>query len=101
MNNKYNLKIDIPKIDIPKLELIKNNHYDISINCNTIGKPIDKTKENNSSDTYIININSPSQDDRIIKKRKIEKSKCPGCYPIFQENQLGHIGPNGCLGDDY
>jgi hypothetical protein len=26
-------------------------------------------------------------------------NKCPGCYPIFQPNQLGHVGPNGCLGD--
>jgi hypothetical protein len=26
-------------------------------------------------------------------------NKCPGCYPIFQQNQLGHVGPNGCLGD--
>jgi hypothetical protein len=26
---------------------------------------------------------------------------CPGCFPIFQENQLGHYGPNGCLGDEF
>jgi len=25
---------------------------------------------------------------------------CPGCYPIYQANQLAHIGPNGCLGSD-
>ena len=25
---------------------------------------------------------------------------CPGCYPTYQANQLGHMGPNGCLGDD-
>ena len=30
------------------------------------------------------------------------ESKCPGCEPIFQENQLAHIGPNGCIKcDDY
>jgi hypothetical protein len=33
-------------------------------------------------------------------KKRYKKTKCPGCYPVFQPNQLGHIGPNGCLGDD-
>tara|TARA_A100001035_G_C27785614_1_gene504183 strand:+ start:1463 stop:1975 length:513 start_codon:yes stop_codon:yes gene_type:complete len=33
-------------------------------------------------------------------KKKYKKNKCPGCYPIFQPNQLAHIGPYGCLGDD-
>ena len=28
-------------------------------------------------------------------------SKCPGCYPTFQENQLAHTGDNGCFEDDY
>jgi deoxyadenosine/deoxycytidine kinase/ribonuclease HI len=28
-------------------------------------------------------------------------SKCPGCYPTFQENQLAHTGDNGCFDDDY
>jgi len=22
---------------------------------------------------------------------------CSGCFPIFQDNQLGHMGPDGCL----
>jgi len=26
---------------------------------------------------------------------------CPGCFPVFQNNQLGHIGKYGCLGPDY
>ena len=30
-----------------------------------------------------------------------KKPVCPGCFPIFQENQLGHYGPNGCLGDEF
>jgi len=29
------------------------------------------------------------------------KSNCPGCEPRFQENQLAHIGPNGCLNEDH
>ena len=28
-------------------------------------------------------------------------SKCPGCYPKFQENQLAHTGDNGCFDDEY
>jgi hypothetical protein len=117
MNNIYNLKVTIPKI-----ELVKNNYYDISINCDNIVKSSDK--QNNSSDLCIININSSDEesdnkrileinssdtyainsfdeDKKIIKKRKLKKSKCPGCYPIYQPNQLGHIGQNGCLGDEY
>jgi hypothetical protein len=27
-------------------------------------------------------------------------SRCSGCYTRFQENQMAHIGPNGCLGDE-
>lgn len=29
------------------------------------------------------------------------KPVCPGCLPRFQENQLAHYGPNGCLGDEF
>ena len=50
-----------------------------------------------------------SQDKEIDKKEIVIKSDdkiiskpvCPGCFPIFQENQLGHYGPNGCLGDEF
>ena len=41
-----------------------------------------------------------STNEPAKKRVKIEIPKCPGCYPVFQENQLGHIGPDGCLGDD-
>ena len=34
-----------------------------------------------------------------IKRRKVQIIRCPGCYPIYQNNQLGHVGPYGCLGD--
>ena len=37
----------------------------------------------------------PIMDD----EEKEEEYKCPGCDPIFQPNQLGHIGPCGCLGE--
>jgi hypothetical protein len=39
----------------------------------------------------------------VITENDTPKKKpvCPGCFPIFQENQLGHYGPNGCLGDEF
>lgn len=35
----------------------------------------------------------------LYKRRKFEIKRCPGCFPVFQFNQLGHIGKYGCLGD--
>jgi deoxyadenosine/deoxycytidine kinase/ribonuclease HI len=32
--------------------------------------------------------------DNTVSK---EVSKCPGCHPHFQENQLAHMRPNGCI----
>lgn len=34
---------------------------------------------------------------RIAEKNK---GDCTGCYPYFQPNQLAHVGPNGCLGEE-
>ena len=79
------------KIDILEIEKVQNNYYDESINLNS---------DKDLNESYIININEEESDDKP-KKKKSKKMKCPGCYPIFQENQLGHIGPYGCLGDEY
>jgi hypothetical protein len=74
-----------------------------------------------SLDINVVDIIDYDENDYLIlildndKRRKQEKSYipiipeikstikniCPGCYPIFQQNQLGHIGQNGCLGDFY
>jgi hypothetical protein len=35
----------------------------------------------------------------IVHKYKNNSNHCSGCYPIFQPNQMAHVGPNGCLGD--
>ena len=84
---------DETKIDILEIEKIKNNYYDESINL----KP---DKESNES--CIIDINEEEFEHKPKKKKSKKKNfKCPGCYPIFQENQLGHIGVYGCLGNEY
>ena len=36
----------------------------------------------------------------LEKKEENPKKLCRGCHPYFQENQLGHIGKYGCLGDE-
>jgi hypothetical protein len=53
-----------------------------------------------------MHINSDSEDEDYemkTKKIRIEKpdrtKRCSGCYPIFQMNQEGHMGINGCLSD--
>ena len=35
--------------------------------------------------------------NKALDKGKEDVSECSGCSPRFQENQLAHIGPNGCL----
>jgi hypothetical protein len=78
-------------------------------------------KRQKVSDIKVVNILDYKDNDYLIlildneKRRKQEKfdssliseiketikNTCPGCYPIFQQNQLGHVGLNGCLGDYY
>lgn len=45
--------------------------------------------------------NSPISQKHNLEIESTIKSQCQGCYPVFQENQLGHIGVNGCLGNFY
>ncbi len=55
------------------------------------------------SDKSIKIINIISHDDTnyhsfiMSNNKRMKVSKCPGCFPIFQENQEGHIGIYGCL----
>jgi len=53
-----------------------------------------------------MHISSDSENENVemkTKKIRIEKpdrtKRCSGCYPIFQMNQEGHMGMNGCLSD--
>ena len=56
----------------------------------------------NQNMTQVLHIYYPNNHVSYIKYKKHKKSKkkCPGCHPIFQPNQLAHVGPNGCLGDE-
>ena len=36
----------------------------------------------------------------LIKMLQNRPPPCSGCFPIFQPNQLGHVGLYGCLSDD-
>jgi hypothetical protein len=45
-------------------------------------------------------ITEDEQPKKVEDTPKI-KPVCPGCLPRFQENQLAHYGPNGCLGDEF
>ncbi len=68
---------------------------------------IDEKNEEKNNDKK----NNNNDEERPLKRTRrnsiIEhdtskiKPVCPGCFPIFQENQLGHYGPNGCLGDEF
>lgn len=51
---------------------------------------------------YVYEIVVPEKPQKAETETETKtETKCPGCYPIFQENQLGHVGPHGCLGDEY
>ena len=66
----------------------------------------DKIEEKNNDKK-----NNDEEEERSLKRTRRNsvvaendtqiKPVCPGCFPIFQENQLGHYGPNGCLGDEF
>ena len=73
---------------------IKYSEYCIICNVNTYNEIYNKDREENIlylNTDYIVYFNDS-------KRQKI--AKCNGCYPIFQCNQIGHIGYHGCLEDD-
>ena len=38
--------------------------------------------------------------DKLANKA-LDTNTCSGCYPIFQENQMAHLGPDGCINCNY
>ncbi len=62
---------------------------------------VDLTKDEDHPEIYIQKDyrNYTLKDDGVIFVEA--KRLCPGCYPIFQPNQLAHMDPGGCLCQDY
>ena len=78
--NKVNAKNLIP-LHTQAKELEKRFHYiDYKHVKREFNKEADKLA-NNALDTHV------SKD----------ASKCEGCVPRFEENQMAHMGPNGCI----
>ena len=72
---------------------IKYSEYSFELNIDDDYEYRDKI-EYDDTDYIIFVIN-------LYKRRKFAINRCPGCFPYFQYNQLGHMGKYGCLGDDY
>jgi hypothetical protein len=65
-------------------------------NMNEEEQPRKKQKiENNDSQS----IKHIYLEDFVNSQQK--KTKCPGCFPIFQPNQLAHMDKGGCLYLEY
>jgi len=45
---------------------------------------------------------APSRKSSRIMEKVAEEIRrnCPGCHPQMMNNQLAHMGPGGCIGDD-
>ena len=64
-------------------------------NMNEEEQPRKKQKIDNDSQS----IKQIFLEDFVNSQQK--KTKCPGCFPIFQPNQLAHMDKGGCLCLDY
>jgi|TARA_B110000967_G_C18861015_1_gene549940 deoxyadenosine/deoxycytidine kinase len=73
-------------------EWLKNSKNKLTIEAN-----VDTRKEENVGirEQWIDTIDSWMT--REIYVTNPDNVPCPGCSPRFQENQLAHAGPNGCL----
>ena len=91
-----------------------NNLNDSSNYCLFLENPSDEcvfTLKNTYSENTVASIDNSSDEliessDELIESssrpnKKIKLNRCKGCYPVFQLNQEGHMGKNGCLGDYY
>jgi hypothetical protein len=112
-NNKKQKNSNI-NLENYRKDLFKSENKDDNINLNNkrkfseirtvndYGTPIINNKLENQERTKFLQEKTSSEFSEEIKYDNIKykiNNKCPGCYPIFQQNQLGHVGPNGCLGD--
>ena len=129
-NSHIDINNEIFSENINSLENAKNDLNNYSNYCLFLEKPLDEDVnifsskcilENSSLSTGInrsfsgdsslfspentlSSINKSSEESiesSLRPNKKIKLNRCKGCYPIFQENQEGHIGEYGCLGDYY
>jgi hypothetical protein len=81
---------------------LNNQNIDISSEI-YMNENIRKKRDINDKSIKIINIKSYNDTKYLSffmsNNKKMRINKCNGCYPIFQENQEGHIGEYGCLED--
>jgi hypothetical protein len=118
---KPNLQIYIPSMygeEFSFQQLFEDDNVSLSLGSNQknqhfadFDKSLEEKKEVNiesrnyqsMKDMYISDTDSDNEQIQVSKKIRIEKQdngkKCSGCYPIFQMNQEGHMGINGCLSD--
>jgi hypothetical protein len=68
------------------------------VNKLTIEANIDTcTKENaHIREDWIKQIDDWMLNELHIRECNKDVTTCPGCSPRFEENQLAHMGPNGC-----
>ena len=100
--NKKSISIKI----FPELDFIcTNTDTTDNTSSNVVNQNTTKNElyisEPSDSDNEKLKCQSIDDEEHKKKRLKIEKPKCPGCYPVYQPNQLGHIGPYGCLGDEF
>jgi len=88
-------------------EIVSSNKYILCKQCNKCNQ----CKEFEQIDIYDDDYNKEREENisklhntdyiiKIIHSKRRKLPKCNGCYPVFQCNQLGHMGYNGCLEDD-
>jgi hypothetical protein len=100
-NNIINKIIIDDKLSIILPENIQSNQQSESLYISDDEKTIDDNELIDVEELVyvkeLINNNEPPNK----KFKKNDQIECPGCYPVYQFNQIGHTGIYGCLKSDY
>ena len=98
-NNIINKIIIDDKLSIILPENIQSNQQSESLYISDDEKSADydETVNNKHYENNEFNNNEPPNK----KFKKNDQIECPGCYPVYQFNQIAHTGINGCLKCDY
>jgi hypothetical protein len=94
--NKIIIKLNnnIDKIDDIIYNTEYTNHLEILYSLNNIENIVIKVNNILNNIDQLLDVSNEKITKYLSNKRQ-KISKCPGCYPIFQENQEAHY--NGCL----